>query len=487
MLKEEKLKKFLKKNNKKKIVLCHGVFDVLHIGHLNYLKKAKSLGEVLIVSITSKKFVNKGFDRPLFNDYERKKFLENISFVDYVYINDNFSSKTLIKKIKPNFYCKGKEYSNPKNDLTNNIEREINEVKKFGGKFKIINTKTYSSSKIINNQFKNYDLDQRKVLSKVKKELTEKKIFEIKKKNKNRSVTLIAEAIINSKKNRLRFSEKCLKDILSVANILAAFMKKVTIVTYFDKKKNQLKYLRNNTLKNVKFEFINKRNVSTIYKKSYFDYFPKSKILSSHKINENYFNFVEENKILKILNNMKKNEFLCVMYHSGELFSQRICDKLNKLKNKKGLNFKFNPLNSNFQKILKFKNFDIVCFNPKRIQSGQKQGFNLKSIELRSKNLQNNQKFNKVILALDKDGSKLRDRYKNKIYHCPAFTEKTNKKNNLESSLFAIAIILNDLPLSNNSILFLGSYLTFLNLKNNSPVHKININDFFKHVQHYIK
>ena len=108
MLKEEKLKKFLKKNNKKKIVLCHGVFDVLHIGHLNYLKKAKSLGEVLIVSITSKKFVNKGFDRPLFNDYERKKFLENISFVDYVYINDNFSSKTLIKKLNQIFIVKEK-------------------------------------------------------------------------------------------------------------------------------------------------------------------------------------------------------------------------------------------------------------------------------------------------------------------------------------------------------------------------------------------
>ena len=69
MLKEEvRLKKFLKKNHKKKIVLCHGVFDVLHIGHINYLKKAKSLGEILIVSITSKKFVNKGvkaIDKPV--------------------------------------------------------------------------------------------------------------------------------------------------------------------------------------------------------------------------------------------------------------------------------------------------------------------------------------------------------------------------------------------------------------------------------------
>ena len=52
---------------RKKIVLCHGVFDVVHSGHLNYLKKAKELGDTLIVSVTSDKFVNKGPGRPVFD------------------------------------------------------------------------------------------------------------------------------------------------------------------------------------------------------------------------------------------------------------------------------------------------------------------------------------------------------------------------------------------------------------------------------------
>ena len=488
MLKEEvKLKKFLKKNHKKKIVLCHGVFDVLHIGHINYLKKAKSLGEILIVSITSKKFVNKGFDRPLFNDYERKKFLENISFVDYVYVNYNLSSKSLIKKIKPNFYCKGKEYSNSKNDLTNNIEKEVSEVKKFGGRFKIINTKTYSSSKIINNQFKNYNLNQRKIFSKVRRELTEKKILEIKKKIKNKSVTLIAETITISKKRKSQISEKYIKDILSVANILAAFIKKVTIILYLDTKKNHLKYLKKNTLKNIKFKFINKKNIPVTYKKKYINYHSKSKIFRFHEMHDNFLNLKEENKILKLLNNIQSKEFLCTMYYNGTLFSEKICDKLNKLKNKKGINFKFNTLNSGFKKISAFKNFNIVCLNQEEHLSNKIKKFNLRSIELQSKNLQKKQKFDKLILNLGKDGSKLLDRYKNKTYHCPPFAEKTNNKINLECGLFAIAIILNGLTLSNSSILFLGNYMTLLSLKDKSSIYKVNINDFFKHVQHYIK
>ena len=60
------IKKFKSKFKKNKIVLCHGVFDLLHVGHINYFKSAKKLGDILVVSITNDKFVNKGPGRPAF-------------------------------------------------------------------------------------------------------------------------------------------------------------------------------------------------------------------------------------------------------------------------------------------------------------------------------------------------------------------------------------------------------------------------------------
>ena len=72
------------KKNKKKIVLCHGVFDVLHTGHLKYFSQAKKLGHILVVSVTSDKFVNKGPLRPINKLSERIMFLRNIVDVDFV-------------------------------------------------------------------------------------------------------------------------------------------------------------------------------------------------------------------------------------------------------------------------------------------------------------------------------------------------------------------------------------------------------------------
>ena len=79
---EKKLAKLKKKN--KLIVHCHGVFDLLHPGHLMHFKSAKKFGDILIVSVTSDKFVNKGFNRPYFDINTRIKMISEMSIVDFV-------------------------------------------------------------------------------------------------------------------------------------------------------------------------------------------------------------------------------------------------------------------------------------------------------------------------------------------------------------------------------------------------------------------
>ena len=100
------LKNIRKKFQKKKVVLCHGVFDLLHVGHINYFKASKRYGDVLVVSITGDKFVNKGPGRPAFSAAERLKFLQEIDCIDYIYLNNNSTSEKVIKNLSPNFYCK---------------------------------------------------------------------------------------------------------------------------------------------------------------------------------------------------------------------------------------------------------------------------------------------------------------------------------------------------------------------------------------------
>ena len=88
------------KKDKKKIVLCHGVFDILHLGHCRHFEKAKQMGDVLIVSVTRSKFVTKGNNRPFFDDKVRCEMLANISLIDFIYFELGIKSMSMRKKLK---------------------------------------------------------------------------------------------------------------------------------------------------------------------------------------------------------------------------------------------------------------------------------------------------------------------------------------------------------------------------------------------------
>ena len=84
----------------------------------------------MVVTITADKFVNKGPGRPVFNQSLRSEAIAALETVDFVAINDNATAINPIKLIKPNIYCKGKDYKNSKEDITGEIKNEIREVKK---------------------------------------------------------------------------------------------------------------------------------------------------------------------------------------------------------------------------------------------------------------------------------------------------------------------------------------------------------------------
>ena len=117
-------------NKKLKTALVHGVFDILHVGHKRYFEEAKAHADLLIVSITTDKFVNKGPSRPIFNQNLRAELLASFEVIDYVILSDNETAVNVINNIKPNFYVKGKDYKNHKNDISKNILKEKKSCRK---------------------------------------------------------------------------------------------------------------------------------------------------------------------------------------------------------------------------------------------------------------------------------------------------------------------------------------------------------------------
>jgi D-beta-D-heptose 7-phosphate kinase/D-beta-D-heptose 1-phosphate adenosyltransferase len=97
----------------RKLVFTNGVFDILHVGHVRYLKEARALGDALVVAINSDRTVRdlKGAGRPLMNQDERAEILAALRAVSYVTIFDDVSPRSLIAELLPDVLVKGGDYA----------------------------------------------------------------------------------------------------------------------------------------------------------------------------------------------------------------------------------------------------------------------------------------------------------------------------------------------------------------------------------------
>jgi D-glycero-beta-D-manno-heptose 1-phosphate adenylyltransferase len=134
------------KSQNKKLVFTNGCFDILHSGHVDYLNKAKKLGDYLVVGLNSDISVRniKGEKRPILSEIERASILDNLKCVDFVtFFNEN-TPEELIKSLIPDILVKGADW-----ELDKIVGRDI--VERHGGEVKTIDfSHNQSTSKIIN-------------------------------------------------------------------------------------------------------------------------------------------------------------------------------------------------------------------------------------------------------------------------------------------------------------------------------------------------
>jgi len=135
----------IKKCIGKKIIFTNGVYDLLHLGHIQYLREAKEYGDELLVAINSDNSVGqlKGENRPIICQNQRAEILSSLEFVDFVTIFNELTPINLIKLIKPDFLIKGSDW-----ESDNIVGKEF--VESYGGKvIRIKLVEGISTTKII--------------------------------------------------------------------------------------------------------------------------------------------------------------------------------------------------------------------------------------------------------------------------------------------------------------------------------------------------
>lgn len=138
----------------KTIALANGGFDLLHIGHIRYLRAAKETADILIVALNSDRSLKrlKGDKRAIIDEKGRIRIISSFEFVDYVTVFDEYTVDSLLLVLKPDFHCKGSDYS-----VDTVPEKET--VKSYGGKIAVVGgDKIRSTSEIIKRIRNNFAL-----------------------------------------------------------------------------------------------------------------------------------------------------------------------------------------------------------------------------------------------------------------------------------------------------------------------------------------
>jgi len=299
----------------KKIVLCHGLFDLMHPGHTAHLESAGMYGDILVVTITSDKFANRGPGRPIFNQNLRAKEVASRQIVNYVAINNNPTAEEPIKVLKPDFYCKGPDYKNKQLDLTGKIGEEEKAIKECGGKLIITDDFSFSSSSLINQYLSDFDDGTKMWVDKFKQTHTSDSIINSMRSLKDLRCIIIGEAIIDeyaycevlgaSPKDSILTArhletERFAGGSLAVANHIANFVDSLSIVYLTNRE--EINFISDNLKDNietypfststptiVKRRFMEKDSLKKLFG---LEYIPKIQIDS--KLESNIVDFLEE-------------------------------------------------------------------------------------------------------------------------------------------------------------------------------------------------
>lgn len=501
-LKKEKINfRSIFKINKKRISLCHGVFDLLHVGHIDYFRESKKISEILVVSLTSDKFVNKGNNKPFFNHYIRANVIASIECVDFVIINHNPIAIPIIDNLRPNFYCKGPDFKKLKSDLTKNIYIEKKAIEKVGGKIYFTSGNVYSSSRLINESMNIYNDEQKKIINHIKSLST---FFNINKDIENfskKKVLVIGETIIDrynfveavgksGKEPMMVFSDHKVEDYtggtVAIAKNVNEFSKNVKLVSILGEKNEFKKYVLENISSKIKTKFFSRKGSKTILKKRYIDLHSNNKIIGVY--NTDTFNIDKslETKVYEYLNKIIKNYDVVILADYGHGF---ITPKIAKLIQDKSkylmMNFQINSSNIGYHDMSKFKKTNSIIMNENELRHELRD----KVSDVKDLIFKFTKKINFEILIVTsgRAGVTLYSKKNRKIYKCPAFTSTVVDKVGAGDSMMSICALCCESNLNPSINLFVSSIAAVQAVNTIGNKNKLDKVKLLKEINHTLK
>lgn len=365
------------KKGGKTVVHCHGVFDLLHIGHIRYFEQAASMGDMLVVTVTPDRFVDKGPYRPAFPEHLRAEAIASLKTVDYVAVNAWDTAEETLKLLKPDIYVKGSEFKNIDDDSTGKIQKEKEIADRIGTRLAFTHDIVFSSSNLINRHLSNLPKETDDYLSLFRTRHRLEDIETCLEKMPDLKVLVIGDTILDeylycdpigmSTKDPVLAVKYNSRDmfaggVLAVANHVANFAGRVGLATVIGEYDDHREFITSQLNGNVDYFHWTQKKAPTLIKKRYVDGYSFNKLFEIYIMDDSGLDPEEDKRMCDWLESNIRSYDLVIASDFGhgaisDAMVDLLCDKAPFL----AVNTQSNSGNRGFHTITRYPRADFVC------------------------------------------------------------------------------------------------------------------------------
>jgi rfaE bifunctional protein kinase chain/domain/rfaE bifunctional protein nucleotidyltransferase chain/domain len=368
----------------KTVVQCHGVFDLMHIGHIRHFEKAKEMGHVLIVTITPDRYVNKGPNRPVFTEKHRAWSIGALECVDYVGINRWPTAIEAIELLRPQVFVKGAEYRDAAKDRTGNISREERAVQAGGGRLAYTDDIVFSSSSLLNRFFGVFNDETAQFLAAFSAKHSADYVLSFVDGARPLKTLVIGEAIIDEYQYcetigksgkepvlvaRYVSSERFPGGILAIANHAGALSDRVAMLTSLGEADSQEEFVRDSVKSGIDRMFLYMDKAPTIVKKRFLESYPFQKLFEVYVMGEMHQPQAYSASLCERLSKIIADYDAVIVADYGHgmvtpAAADLLCEKAKFL----AINTQVNAGNTGFNTISKYRRADYICVSERELR-----------------------------------------------------------------------------------------------------------------------
>ena len=489
------------KCSQQRIVLVHGVFDILHIGHIRLLNHAKELGDILVVSVASDASVGRGPGSPFFTESLRMETLANLAAVDFVTSVESPHAVPVIEAIKPDVIVRGQHVSREKFDFkAEHSTLEDSAIRMHGGRGVSVKARNHSTSELVHQFFEIYPQRTSAFLAEFAHRWSISTIIDALEQCAKLKVLVIGDTIIdhyhycnplgksakeNLVVNKSHSEETFAGGIIATANHVAQLCERVDVLTVLGAEDSYEDFIREKLNRRVTPRFFYRETGPTTVKKRYVTNGSNQKLFEICDMNDSQLNDSEESSSAEFLNaHIDEYDLVIVNDFGHGMQTPRLMDIISSQAQNLALNVQVNGANQGFNLVTNYPNADFVCIDERELRLSTRERH--APVKELMRKISNQLGSHLMIATLGGDGSLSMSRDEG-FHETPAFATSSVDKVGAGDAFFAYTAPCFAVGIPQDLISFIGNCVGALKVQIVGNKEQVRLPDVIRFIERLLK